>query len=582
VRTLTETQVLVGELGAYRLEQDLPTLQVPATIQTLLAARMDRLPQSEKRLLQIAAVIGTEVPFGLLQPLAEVPEEVLYQGLAHLQAAEFLDEMSLFPEKVYTFKHTLTQEVAYGSLLQDRRRGLHARIVEALEALVGSREGEQIERLAHHALRGEVWDKVLEYCRQAGQTAARRGAYQEAVTFYEQTLHALQHLPPTSERLAQAIDLHLALQDALFPLGAYSRSVVTLREAERLAETLGDQQRLGWVAAELSGSYRQINAYGQAVALAHRALALAVTIADDDLHAWAALRLGQVFYFQGDYQGACDGLREAITCSAGAEDTEESTFLPAHARSWLVYCLAQRGKFGEGLALGTEAAQFAEAGNFPTSLCATYASCGYLTLLQGDLPHAMVFLERGIDLCHRWHNLDWFPECVTSLSLVYALAGRVADACSLVEQASAQDATMAAGYKAIWLNKLGQSFLLVGRLAEAKAQAKRALRLSHERRERGFQAWSLWLLGDIAMHGAPLEIEQAETHYHQALALANELGMRPLQAHCHRGLGTLYRQTGQPEQARAELITAMEMYRDMEMTFWLPETEAALAAVEGR
>ena len=110
-------------------------IQVPATVQAVLAARIDRLPPEEKRLLQTAAVIGTEVPLPLLQAIAEVPEEALHRGLAHLQAAEFLYETRLFPEREYTFKHALTHEVAYGSLLQERRRALHARIVEALEAL---------------------------------------------------------------------------------------------------------------------------------------------------------------------------------------------------------------------------------------------------------------------------------------------------------------------------------------------------------------------------------------------------------------------------------------------------------------
>ena len=135
VRTLVETGVLVGEPGAYRLAQPLDSLQVPATVQAVLAARIDRLPPEEKRLLQTAAVIGTEVPLPLLQAIAELPEEALHRGLAHLQAAEFLYETRLFPEREYTFKHALTHEVAYGSLLQERRRVLHARIVEALEAL---------------------------------------------------------------------------------------------------------------------------------------------------------------------------------------------------------------------------------------------------------------------------------------------------------------------------------------------------------------------------------------------------------------------------------------------------------------
>ena len=161
VRTLIEMGVLVGERGVYRLAQPLDSLQVPATVQAVLAARIDRLPPEEKRLLQTAAVVGTEVPFALLRAIADLPEDALHRGLAHLQAAEFLYETRLFPEPEYTFKHALTHEVAYGSLLLERRRGLHARLVEALEALAPERVAEQVERLAHHALRGEVWDKAV-------------------------------------------------------------------------------------------------------------------------------------------------------------------------------------------------------------------------------------------------------------------------------------------------------------------------------------------------------------------------------------------------------------------------------------
>jgi class 3 adenylate cyclase len=204
VRTLVETGLLVGAPGAYRLAQPLDTLHVPATVQAVLAARIDRLPPEEKRLLQTAAVIGTEVPMPLLQAIAELPEAAFHHGLAHLQAAEFLYETRLFPEHVYTFKHALTHEVAYGGLLQERRRVLHARIVAVLEALVGDRVTEQVERLAHHARRGELWTKALAYCRQAGTKALARSAYRETVTAFEQALVALQHLPEERDTLAQA------------------------------------------------------------------------------------------------------------------------------------------------------------------------------------------------------------------------------------------------------------------------------------------------------------------------------------------------------------------------------------------
>ena len=219
VRTLVETGVLLGERGAYRLAQALPTVQVPATVQAVLAARIDRLPPEEKQLLQTAAVIGTEVPLALLQAMAEMPETPLRLGLTHLQAAEFLYETRLFPEIEYTFKHALTQQVAYETLLQERRRALHARIVEALEALAGERMAEQVERLAHHALRGEVWDKALVYCRQAGEKTMARSAYREAVAYLEQALLALQHLPETRETREQAIDLRVELRPSLQRLG---------------------------------------------------------------------------------------------------------------------------------------------------------------------------------------------------------------------------------------------------------------------------------------------------------------------------------------------------------------------------
>ena len=185
VRTLVETRVLVGAPVAYRLVQALPTIQVPATVQAVLAARIDHLPPEEKRLLQTAAVVGTEVPLPLLQALAELPEATLHRGLAHLQAAEFLYETRLFPALEYTFKHALTHEVAYNSLLLERRRMLHARIVEALEALAPERAAEQVERLAHHALWGETWDKAVIYCQQTGTKAYDRAAFREAATSFE-------------------------------------------------------------------------------------------------------------------------------------------------------------------------------------------------------------------------------------------------------------------------------------------------------------------------------------------------------------------------------------------------------------
>jgi predicted ATPase len=280
-------------------------MPVPATVQAILAARIDRLPLEEKWLLQTTAAIGTDVLLPLLQAIAELPEATLHRSLAHLQTAEFLYETSLFPEQVYTFKHALTHEVAYGSLLQERRRLLHGRIVAALEQRHADRLAEQVEPLALHAFRGAVWDKAVTYGQQAGARAADRAAFR------------------------------------------YS--------------------------------------------------------------------------------------------------------------AWL------------------------------SAVC-----------------------------------------------------------------------------------------LLEGCLDEARQHARQALALARQYGERGHEAFALYQLGAVHAHAEPPDVAQAAAHYQQALTLANELGMRPLQAHCHHALGTLYAKVGQRAQARTALARAIEMYRAMDMTFWLPQAEATL------
>src|SRR5262249_31102057 len=238
---------LLGERGAYRLARPLPTVQVPATVQAVLAARIDRLPPGDKAMLQTASVVGKDVPLVLLQAMAEPAEDELHAAIRRLQAAEFLYETSLFPEIEYTFTHALTHEVTYGSLLQERRRPLHRQIVETIERLYPDRLAEHIDWLAHHALRGEIWDKAVTYLRQAGAKAFTRMAHREAVVSFEQALTALTHLPETRETREQAIDVRFDLRHALLPLTEFGRIQGYLREAERLARTLDDQRRLGWV-----------------------------------------------------------------------------------------------------------------------------------------------------------------------------------------------------------------------------------------------------------------------------------------------------------------------------------------------
>ncbi len=480
----------------------------------------------------------------------------------------------------------MIQDVAYQSLLLQRRKALHRAVGEAIEELYPHRLEEHYAELAHHFTQGEVWDKALTYCRQAGEKAMAQSAHHEAVGYFEQALSALQRLPEQRDTLEQAIDLRFALRTALQPSGDWGRVLVALREAESLAAALDDHRRLGRVSHFLSLHFYNRGAYDQAIAAAQRALALAMASADVVLIARANNHLGLAYHAQGDYRRAIDCFTQAVASLDGARRRERfgEVFLPAVTSCVsLVWCHAELGTFAAGRALGDAGLRIAEAVAHPASLMWASWGMGLLCLRQGDLPRALPLLERAVGLCQDTDLPFYFPWMAPALGATYTLTGRVADAVLLLTQALEQTmATELAGPQALCCLPLGEAHLLSGPLEEAQALAERALTLAREHQERGHQAYALRLLGDIAAQREPPEVEPAEAHYRQALALADELGMRPLQAHCHRGLGTLYAATGQREQARAALAAALALYRTMEMTFWLPQTEAALAQVEGQ
>jgi class 3 adenylate cyclase/tetratricopeptide (TPR) repeat protein len=590
IRTLVETGLLVGGRGAYQLAQPLDTFPVPASVQALLAARIDRLPPKDKRLLQTAAVIGTEVPWPLLLAMADMPEAALDRSLAQLHGAEFLYETSLFPERAYSFKHALTHEVAYGSLLHEHRRALHARIVEASETLYGECLSDQVERLAYHALQGEVWEKALRYCRQAGARALARSANQEAVTCFEAALTALQHLPNNSERRTQAIDLRFALRQALLRLGVYVRILPLLKEAIALAEASHDQVRLAQAYRSLIEQFLNMGDPARALDAGQRALALATRLDDVALQMSTSASLARVYGNHGQYRQAvdlCHHVLAMLTDDMFPQLSETVGPGATRTRAYAAWSLAELGAFAEGLVDGCEALRCAQATPDVFSLVIAQWSTCYLYLLRGDLSQATPLLAQCLDFCQTNQMGRFLPLVMAYLGAAYALAGRLSEALPLLEQAQAiQEQARVTGrgsltHQARIISLLSEGYKLAGRLDDARRAAERALSLARTHQARGNEAWALWLLGESTAGQTSFEGESSVGHYRQALALAEELGMRPLQAHCHRGLGTLYAMIGQPEQACMALSTAIDLYRAMEMTFWLPQAEAALAQMEG-
>jgi tetratricopeptide (TPR) repeat protein len=581
VRSLAETGALVGGRGAYRASGPIHATQVPVTVQAVLAARIDRLAPEDKRLLQSASVIGKDVPFVLLHAVGEESEDALRHRLAQLQAAEFIYETSLFPDLEYTFKHALTHEVAYGSVLFDRRRGLHARIVEAIERLYPDRLAEHVEKLAYHAFKAEVWGKSVTYLRQAGAKAFGRSSNREAVAHLEQALTALPHLPETREILEQAVDLRFDLRNSLFPLADFGRIEECLREAEALARRLDDQRRLGRVTTYLCSHCLVTTGRGTDVrTFAQRVDAIAKTLGDLSLQVQADYYLAFASYISGDYHGTEAFCRKVMEPLHGDRIRERFgvAVLPAvHARAFLARSLAQRGAFDEGAPLGQEAIRIAEALDQPFSIVWAYLALASLEGIRGELNQAVRLLERAVGLSRDGNVPILTPIAMACLGHMYAWSGRIEEGLSCMQEAlTAFESMEMRVWHTISIIQLGEAYLLADQVEDARACASRAVTLAEDRGERGYEAWARRLLGEIASHHQRPDVVTVEAHYGAAMALANGLGMRPLQAHCHLGFGKLSRRTGDAAQAREHLTTAATMYREMGMTFWLEKAEAGL------
>jgi class 3 adenylate cyclase/tetratricopeptide (TPR) repeat protein len=511
VRSLAESDALAGTPGDYRLAAALPTIQIPATVQAVLAARIDRLPAEDKRLLQVASVIGKNVPLSVLREIAEAPEQDLQRGLARLQAAEFLYETRLIPEPEYTFRHALTLEVAYGGLLHERRRELHTRIVDTLERLYPDRVSEHAARLAHHAFRGEVWGKALRYLKQT-QTAASRASLDSALIGSDTGALWWSGDYPRAIEVAQR-DLAVAAGFRNFDL-----SIVT-------------NLRLGEV-------YHALADYPRAADLFRRT------------------------------SGALQGDLERERCGMAGLPS-------VYARAWLAWSLAELGDFAEGIAQGEEGVAIAEAADHAYSQVLAAWALGTLYVVRGDPARAVPVLERALVVIRMADTALLFPFVATPLGAAYALAGRVDEALSLLEeglrQAGALNLQAHHPVRLVWL---GETLLVAGQLERAAALAAQARALADEHGERGSLAYAWRLTGEVTAKREPRDDHAAATAYAHALHLATELGMRPLAARCRMGLAAVRQRTGERAAARAELDVTLESLRGLGMSHWLDQVEA--------
>jgi class 3 adenylate cyclase/tetratricopeptide (TPR) repeat protein len=575
VRSLVDTGVLVGDRGSYRIDRPLSSVEIPPTVQSVLAARIDTLPAAQKRLLQEAAVIGHDVPFALLHAICGLTEDRLRGLLDHLQAAEFLYPTQFVPDLRYSFKHSLTHDVAYNEMLRERRRDVHARVGDAIERLYADRLNEQVERLAHHAMRGEKREKAVGYLWQAGAKAAARSALADARAWFELALGVLEALPESRAALEQAFEIRLELRRILRQLGEGRKMLHYLREAKVLAERLEDDRRRGQVYAHMTTVLSSLDELDEALVTGTRALEIARRLEDLELGVIATSNLKQVHYYRGEYrhvfQFTADNF-EAPSVGAAHRYFGMGALPSVFGRAYPIMSFAEIGRFTEAAKHAAEAIRIAESTEHAHTIgWAYYAAC-MLHVLKGDWAKARSSVEHGMAMLRTGNVADLLPWAVAASAWVLAQLGEINEALNRVGEAKTlleQQAKLGlVGCHCGWAyHAVSRACLLLGWVDEARRLGDRAVESS--RRQPGFTAHARCLLGDIETHSDGFDVETGAAHYRDSLALAQLHSMRPLVAHCHLGLGKLYRRIGETEHTREYFTIAMTMYREMEMGFWL-------------
>ncbi len=580
VRSLVETRVLVGERGAHHVSDRSPSVQIPATVQAIVASRIDRLALDDKRLLQAASIIGRETPLGLLEAVGELQNGELHEALDRLQGARFLHARGLAPDVEYVFTHGLTHEVAYGSILLERRRTLHALVAETMERQGSARGAEQLDRLAYHAFRGEQWEKAATYYRLAGARAVTRAANAEAVTCFEHALKAVEKLPESPVMLAQSVDLRLDLRSPLLQLGRLQEVLSRSLEAERLARRLGDVRRLASVYTYLINYHYLKGEPELAIEYGERCLAIARADGDHALQNLAARYMGHIHHTCGDYRRAQKVFTENVEQLEGPSPPGEPAAVSiayAASTAWLAFTLAELGDFDFAEAYIDKAQQAADADRHAYSQAIAWTLAGLVRIRQGRFDEAREPLERALATCRERQLAIWQPIPSSLLGLTLTVLGRKDEGLRLLESGvSLSEALGVRAYLALWTVHLGEGLLISGFADRARAAGEAGLGLATAHRERGHQAWALRLLGEVAERQEPPDLARAETCYGQALEIAHELGMRPLMALCHLALGQFHCRLRNRPRAEEHLALATELFCEMETSYWPREAQEAL------
>jgi DNA-binding SARP family transcriptional activator len=582
VRALADAHVLTGNPGAYRAAQAIEVSQIPSTVHAVIAARIDRLPTPQKNLLQTAAVIGNDVPVDLLQPVAGLDVEPLQEVLAELQAAEFLYQSRFLPTPQYTFKHALTHQVAYESLLKEKRRALHVRLLDISEALYAERADEHAERLAQHALAGEQSEKAVQYLFRSASKAIQRSAHQQAIHYLNQGLAIIETLPETPRRLRQELDYRKAMGVTMMAAKGWAAKEVldAYTRARALCEQLDDRREM-FIVLRGEGQYRMIRGEPRiARALGDRCEELAARMKDVGAHIETHHLFWTNSFFMGEYANADFHSAKGIALYERARDHPLTYVYSGHdpgvccrCFSALVQCLS--GSVDRSLEVCADALSLAEQLDHPLTTALAYWAYSLAHILRREPGPARAWAEREIAVCEEYRLPLLLSQGNFQLGWATAelgdLDGGIARMRDGLAALSATGAEMGLPY---YIALLGEALGKAGKPEAGLGEIERALAIADQRGGNFQRSEILRLKGELLTTLSKTRLPEAKACYREAVELADKQGARVPKLRAALSLARMLVAKGTHAQALAVL---QPPYQAIKEGLDLPDLRAAAA-----
>lgn len=557
VRALVETGALSGTVGAYRLEKAIGDIDIPSSIQAVLAARIDRLPSKSKTLLQAAAVIGMEVPDGLLRPISRLPEEDYYAAIESLRSAEFIYESRQFPDIEYTFKHTLTHDVARNSLLRDQRRALHIALVRLIEQHYRGRRDEQIERLALHAVAGDLTNEAVSYLYRAALKAIRRSAHGQAMRHLQQALSLLESLPQTAENLHRELDCQKAMGITMMAARGWGAQEVcdAFTRAREICETIGDEREL-FTALRGQGQYHMIRGELQtARALGERCITLAAESPDDGVQIETHHLFWSNSFFMGDFGTADRHASEGIARYRPDAHHQLTYDYSGHdpgvcCRAFAGLALWQQGYPDRAMARCREALDLAETVGHPLTLALAHWALSYLCLFRDEPADSAAWAKREIAVCREY--LLPLLQSQGDFQLGWALSrqGEAADGIARMEDGLAQiRATGAEMGLPSFVALLGDAYAHQGDVDRGRNRIDDAITTAARTGACFGYPEMLRMRGALTLRAAADDVDAAEADFSAAMAAAHRQQARLPELRAAVSLAGLWQGQGRADEA---------------------------------